>query len=312
MLLFLLACQSATPSKATTADYHLLWSGQGPYKDDGYPGIWETDLDFNEVWALDLPGEQGGFGALREGTDTLIARTTQPPDPNVSVERVTADGSVVWAYDADTAGMLVFPHGIALTPWEQYVIADVFTSRIFAVSADGRLDWSNYTREAGGAPSGFDIGMVDGKPMLIATLLDESVMGDDSNNRIAAWWLEKDGLTPAWTWPESGDKHNASWLHGAHFQYDGSLLVSVAGVGQVVQLDPVTGLELDRIPRDGKGMLAFPRDAVLLPNGDMILADALELVRVRDPFGDFERVASTALPLTYSVELIDCATQTCY
>lgn len=311
MFILLLAC-TQQPKVTELPENHLLFTSQGPYKDDGYPGVWETREDFSEVWSLDLPGEQGAFGAVRIGEDTLITRTEQPPDPNTALERVARDGTVVWAYNTDEAGLLVLPHGVGQTPWNQYLVADVFTFRIMAVGADGKVDWVEYTTEQHGAPSGLEVGMVDGKPMLLATLLDESPDTITTNDQVYAWWLKEDGLELAWKWPETIDASVASWLRGAHFQHDGSLLVNAAGLGNIVELDPRTGRELRRIPEDDRPLLVFPRDAVLLPDGDMIVVDAAELLRIRDPFGAFEIVDSAPAPLTYSVELINCEEEVCY
>ncbi len=310
MFFLFLACN---PTEVAPLEVeHLLLTGQAPYKDQEYAGVWETDLDFNELWRQTLSEDQGGFGAQRVGQDTLLSRSGPPPDPNTDFDLVNQDGDVVWSYDAAEAGALVFPHGVGVTPWGQYLVADAVTARIMAVGQDGKVDWIQYTAADEKGPSGFDIGTVDGKPMLIATLLDESTTSIDTDDQVYAWWLKEDGLELAWKWPDSMDLRIASWMHGAHFQRDGSLLVSVAGLGNIVELDPATGLELRRAPSDDRTILAFPRDAVLLANGDMIVVDAVELLRVRDPFGDFEIVDSIPAPLSYSVELLDCTAEFCY
>ena len=310
MIFLLIACNHATV--APLGEEHLLLTGQAPYKDQQLAGVWEADTDFNEVWRQPLSKDQGGFGAQRVEEGTLISYSGPPPDPNTGFSLVNQDGERLWAYDASEAGALVFPHGVGVTPWGQYLVADAVTSRIMAVGADGKVDWIQYTAADQKGPSGFDIGMVDGQPMLIATLLDESTTSSDTDDQVYAWWLHEDGLELAWKWPESMDLRIASWMHGAHFQRDGSLLVSVAGLGNIVELDPATGRELRRAPSDDRTVLAFPRDAVLLGNGDMIVVDAVELLRVRDPFGDFEIVDSIPAPLSYSVELLDCASEVCY
>lgn len=310
MLFLLIACTQ--PKVMPLGEEHLLLTGQAPYKDQILPGVWETDGDFNELWRQPLLQDQGGFGAVRVGQDTLLSRSGPPPDPNTAFDLINQDGEVIWSYDAAEAGALVFPHGVGMTPWGQYLVADAVTSRILAIGADGKVDWIQYTAADRKGPSGFDIGIVDGQPMLVATLLDESTTSIDTDDQVYAWWLHEDGLDLAWKWPESMDLRIASWMHGAHFQHDGSLLVSVAGLGNIVELDPATGTELRRAPDDDRTILAFPRDAVLLANGDMIVVDAVELLRVRDPFGDFEIVDSIPAPLSYSVERLDCNTEFCY
>ena len=71
------------------------------------------------------------------------------------------------------------------------------------------------------------------------------------------------------------------------------------------------GEEVWRIPEE-PGAMAFARDAVFLPDGSLVVADAAaEVLRVADPFGSFTVVDSRRAPGVYCVEALDCATEAC-
>lgn len=309
MILLLIACRP--PEKEPTDDWHLLFTGQAPYKGDGMAGIWETDLDFQEVWRVELPGTQGGFGATRlPGKETLYARSSQPPHADPSVEIADAQGNVSWIYDPNTVGAINFPHGVATSASGDYIAADAFAFQVIGIHPSKNLAWKTSLAENLQAPTGVWVGMLDGQETMVVPAVDEPYNGGPPRDQVWAYRLEASGPTLAWVWPPENDPTEALWVHGARILEDNTILVSIAGLGRIVRLD-AQGNKIAQYPSDDRVMLSFPRDALFLPDGDLLVVDSVEVLKIHDPENSFEIVDAIPAPFSYSVQLLDCSLDLC-
>lgn len=319
ILLLLLACHpgadsadSALPFVETLApdQVHLLCTNLPSMEDQ--PDLLEVGMDLADRWSYGATNS-GALNAVREADgSTLYARTAFPPDLTASIDKVDAQGQLLWSYaDLFLAGM-GFSHGVVKTPEGDYIALDTSGVRLFSFDAAGTELWdmSFTTLPRYGSPNGITLATLsDGQAWLAITMLqrDES-QGSD----MVALFTLGDRVTPpslvSWfdlSLPGGG----LSWPHGPRFLGDDQLMLSLGSIGQVVALD-LEGTEQWRIPTGSRlGTLSFPRDAAFLPDGTLVVADAgIEVVRIADPFGAFEVVSARYMPGVFTAEPLLCGT----
>jgi len=290
---------------------HLLVGSTPGEGNDGHP-LEELAADFSPRWALDFGDTSGTAGAIRHPDgSTVYARTWPPPTLTSALEAVDADGARLWSLDSFFAPTS-FVHGVVETPDGDFLVADTTQARVVAVDATGAELWELSWAESGAAhwPNGIALATGDdGVTRLAVTLLYEG--GDDTSDHVELWRLGARGDVPTreWSWPPEGVDATQTWTHGPQILADGTVTAALAGRGQVVGIRD--GAVAWTIPPE-PGALGFPRDAVFLPDGSLLLADAAsELLRVADPFGAFVVVAARSTPGIYSVGVLDCATDVC-
>ena len=298
-----------------TTGHHLLVSGQMVLANEDALGAYEMDDDGTVTWSAPLATGTGGFGAVRtEGKETLIAWTKMGENLSSGLLRLDGEGNTLRRYDGGDTAAPSFPHGVGALAGGNIVVGDGWNGDIICIDQDGNLVWRMSTPEFGygQVPSGLRVFLVEERPLLVATLLGEG--GLESGERFdqtLAWWI--DGAEPqfAWAFPPEPDSSLSLWVHGPQQTADGTLLISSAGLGQVIHLD-INGVEIERVPPTADPYrFAFPRDAVQLPGGDLLVLDATELLAVHDPFGDYSVEPVGELLFGYSLDLLDCSAGAC-
>jgi len=317
VILLLLGCAGPGPSRHTepvpfteTLDpdaIHILAAGSPAPGDPGHP-LTELSLGLDPRWSLDLDDDDGIADALRfaDGS-TVYARSALPPNFDAALERVEADGSLDWSQDAFLGGVPTFLHGLALSPDGDYVVTDPIQARVVSVSEAGDVQWELSFRDDAGnrLPNGIDIATgPDGVARLVVSLLVFET--SDLYEGVEVYRLGGRTEVPTLEWaffggPGSTDRR---WPHGPRFLDDGSVMVSFAALGQVAHL--VDG-ELDWVVPEEPGVLAFPRDVQVLPDGTWLVADgASEVLRIFDPLGRFEVVDAARTPGVFGLSLVTC------
>ncbi len=305
ILLYLLACcdcgVESTLDLVDPASLHLLVSST-PDTPEG-PALEELDGDFEPIFALGFGDGSGGAGAFRrEDGTTVYARTWPPPELGSAVEAIDAEGNLLWSL-TEMFSSLSFIHGVESGPDDSLVVADTSSGHVLAFDLEGNKLWSIdfVDGETIHWPNGIDVATgSDGVTRLAVSLLLQVGSGSDY---VDVYVLDET--------PELERRHevgDAAWPHGPHL--DGErLVVSLSARGQVVALEGDE--ELWRVP-ETPGALAFPRDAVFLPDGTMVVADAAsELLRVYNPLDGFDDISGRATPGVFSVDLVDCAELPC-
>lgn len=295
--------------------YHLLISGQMVLANEDAPGILEVDEDWERTWVAPVPKGAGGFGAARaENRETLVAWTSIGSTMDAGLARFDANADSLSEFADGPVGDVQFPHGVALLEGGEFIFGDGWTGEILRSDAEGNILWriSTPAYGLGQVPSGLRVFDVGGRPLLVAALLGEGELGTGERfDQVVAWWIDGESPEQAWAFPREPDPSLLLWVHGPQQLPDGSLIVSSSGLGQIVRLDP-WGSELGRVPPMGDPFrFAFPRDAVMLPDGDLLVLDATEVLRVSDPFGAYEVELVTEMYFGYSLELLECASGEC-
>lgn len=288
-------------------DVHIL-VGSTPGEGSGWGALEELGADFSDRWTLAFDDDAGTAGAIRHPDgSTTYARTWPPPALGSAIETVDAQGALLDSVNSFFA-RVSFVHGLVETPAGDWVIADTLAGRVISVDTAGTVLWE--LTWSGIWPNGVAITTDDeGVTRIVVTFLYQS--GSDTTDRIDVWRLggRTEEPTREWTWPADGDDATGTWPHGPHFLPDGTVTAMLAGRGQLIGLRE--GEEVWRIPEE-PGAMAFARDAVFLPDGSLVVADAAaEVLRVADPFGSFTVVDSRRAPGVYCVEALDCATEAC-
>jgi len=274
------------------------------------PALVEYDLAFDERWRFGL-AEGGAQGAWRlEGGDTVFAAVSLPPDFDSSAVRIDAEGALVWDHGELFLAGLGFSHGVVPTPEGDWIALDTSGGRIVSFDEAGEILWTYPFHEAGepGSPNGISLfDSPDEGTLLGVSLLERS--GGTGEQALALLEHRGAGEPPVerWRW-RIQQSEGTVFPHGPRFTDDGELLICLSSLGQVAALD-LEGDELWRVPADARAAaLSFPRDAVLLPDGSLVVADgAAELVRVHDPHGAFEIVSAVEVPDIFSVHPVVCA-----
>lgn len=314
-MILLLACDGAVPGDSAEPvtpwvetldadDLHVL-VGSTPGEGTGAPALEELALDNTPRFSVSFGDDAGTAGALRSNDGTTTYAKTWPPQAlGSAVEAVNAAGDVLWSQD-EYFSSFSFVHGLELGPDGEFILADTTAGTVFAVTPEGEPLWSIAWQADGVVhwPNGIHVATTsDGVTLMAVSLLVQAGAGDD---RVDVYALGPDGPEPRWAY-EAGD---ASWPHGPHVEADGSVVASLAARGQVIRL--VDGDLSWTIPPE-PGVLAFPRHAVFLPDGSLLVADAAaDLLRIGNPMSTFEVVAARSTPGIYSLELLDCAESTC-
>ncbi len=284
---------------------HVLAASSPALGDPGH-ALSELTVDLDVRWSVDFEDADGVAGAVRipEG-DTVYVRSALPPDFASTLERVTAGGALVWSHDEFFEGAFSFAHGLVVTPDGAYVIADTIQSRVFAVTEEGAVRWELTFREGGGGrlPNGLDLRTdAQGVTRIVVSLL----AGGGGSDRVAVYRLggPTDVPTLEWTFEGGADRDDRLWPHGPRFLDDGTVMVSYAARGRIAHL--VEGQE-DWVVPEEPGVLAFPRDTLVLPDGTWLVADAAaEVLRIHDPLGRFEVVDAAYVPGVFGLTGVIC------
>ncbi|MES2644582.1 MAG: hypothetical protein V4850_34160 [Myxococcota bacterium] len=293
-----------------TLDPHVMHVLATSTPAPGDPGhaVTELSVTLDVQWAVDLDPGAGTAGAVRfENGDTVYVRSSLPPNFVSALERVDAAGALVWSQDAFFSGALSFAHGVVLTPDGDYVIADPIVSRVFGVSEAGEVLWELPFRSDAGTwhPNGLDL-QTDAEGVTRIALSELVAPDSRRGERVEVYRLGGRTDTPTLEWSFEGGVGTAErlWPHGPRFMADGSVLVSWAALGQLARVEG--GTEDWRVPEE-PGVLAFPRDAVVLPDGSWLVADAAqEVLRVHDPLGAFEIVDAAYVPGVFGLTAVTC------
>ena len=321
-LLVVLACSSyltdSAPYSATSDtaapfvetlepdELHILTVGSPAAGDPGHP-VAELSASLEVRWSLDFDNSDGAAGAVRDlGGETTYVRSSLPPLCNSALERVGPDGTLLWSRTAFFSGNLSFAHGLVRTPEGDYVIADTILSRLFAVSEEGVVLWDfSFGQDAVRLPNGLDIQTGDdGITRIVVSELGSSITEDPDRVEVYRLGGRTDVPTIEWTFTGQSGADERLWPHGPRFLEDGSVMVNYAARGQIAHLNG--GVEDWRVP-ETPGILAFPRDTVVLPDGTWLVADAgEEVLRVYDPFGSFQIVQAAYVPGVFSIQAVVC------
>ncbi len=302
---WILACGHGPEEKplelVDPASLHLIASST-PDTLDG-PALEELDADFESVFTLSFGDGSGGAGAFRrDDGSTVYARTWPPPELGSAVEAIDPEGNMLWSL-SEMFSSLSFIHGVESGPDDTLVVADTSSGHVLAFDLEGNKLWSIDFVEGDTIhwPNGIDVATgSDGVTRLAVTMLLQVGSGPD--------YVDVYTLDGAPELERRYDVGDAAWPHGPHL--DGErVVVSLSARGQVVALEG--GAEAWRVP-EAPGVLAFPRDAVFLPDGTMVVADAAtELLRVYNPLDGFDDIWGRATPGVFSVELVDCTELPC-
>ena len=290
-------------------DQHVLLSALPPEDVEGH-SLWELGMDFTERWSHDVVNG-GAMGAWRaDAGHTVYGRSGFPPHYNSSVDLIDSSGNLLWSHDDMFLMGLGFTHGVVITPEGDFIALDTSAGRIVAFDDTGSALWV-LTSDAG-SPNGIHLAARDDGRVLLAVTNIARVEGERAD-KLTLFQLTSRTEVPTeiWSFPMESDG-DGTWPHGPHFQPDGTILGCLSAAGQIVGLDEA-GQELWRIPAiDGPARLTFPRDAVFLPDGTLLVVDGEEeLLRVFDPFGAFQVVAAVHIPGIFNARLLDCASGAC-
>ena len=270
----------------------------------------ELRPDLSPSWVGELEPESGALGAVRLADgDTVFPHVQSPPAYVSAFERMGPDGELRWSLSDLT--LIGFSHGVQVTRDGTYIGLDTVSGRIIAFDEAGALLWSVDVDVEGVShnPNGLSV-LDDGAgPVLIATTLLER-SGSGLPDLLALWEAPDAQSPPVLRWRvEVADRTgDGAWPHGPRLAPDGTLTACHSANGQIVGYDPVDGTELWRLPETGEeARFAFPRDALFLEDGSLLVADAAaELIRIADPFGASQVVGAVALPGLFGLTPIPC------
>lgn len=285
---------------------HFVVSSSPVPGDPGHP-LAEFAQDLSLRWFHDPEGDDGVAGATRfVNGDTVYVRSPLPPGFGSTVERVDAAGGLLWS-NADILDGLSFAHGLVYHPDGYYIAVDTSGFRIVAFEEDGTNLWTASLTDTDGAwlPNGIDL-RVDEDVVRIA-VSSLSVSGAQNADRVAVYRLGSRDELPELEWQFEGEPGEAErlWPHGPQFLTSDRVLVNLAARGQIAIVE---GGELAPGYPARPGVLAYPRDTLVLDDGTWLVADAAtELLRIYDPFGRFEVVAAVAVPGVFGIDRLDCA-----
>lgn len=313
-MFLLLACADPEPTDTYTfeetlapEDVHILVSSD--VFSVGH-AISEFDPQLNLTWYGDVEAGSGALGAIRmDDGDTVFAHIQAPPVYLSAFERMDPEGNIVWSYDELTA--IGFSHGVGVTRNGTYVGIDTVAGRILAFDEAGTLLWEVTVSQDDEEyrPNGLSVLEDDDGTIRIATTLLER-SGTGMPDLLALWSTQDASVAPELVWRSlvTNRLGEGAWPHGPRLAADGTLTVCQSANGQVVGYDLDSGLELWRVPETGAAaQLVFPRDALFLEDGSMLVADgAAELVRVADPFASFTVVGAVTMPGIFGLNEIRC------
>lgn len=285
-------------------------------EDDSLEDVLELTPDLGQVlWSANL--EAGGaVGATRLGDgSTVYGRSELPPDPASHVERMDANGDVMWSYNQVFQDPVEgYVHDLAPTPFGDYVAVESGSMRVVSFDDGGQVLWELVTTGSGDARIPNAVALrPDGDGALMA-LTSLAPSGTDRDDQVSLYRLPDRTSPPQWVASASlmTEDGAQTWPVGPRFQEDGTLMVCLAALGRVLFLDGDLE-EVARIPGPrARARLAFPWDAAFLPDGSLLVVDSVaEVLRVFDPLDTFQVVAAYPLPGATSVEPLLCAEGTC-
>lgn len=284
--------------------WHLLVSSTPGVPGEGV-AIEELALDFSSRWQHTLE-DDGSAGAVRRPDgQTWYARTGLPPDFGFSLEAVDEGGELLWSRTGDGLGSVGFLHGLVETPEGDLISADAVFGRIFAADTEGNLLWDIALAGEGRMPNGLGIAVGDdGVTRLAVSQLRRNEIAAGDQVSVYRLGARDEPPTLEWSWPPEGQVEEGVWPHGPRFEADGTVVFVLAAQGRIVGVRD--GEELWRIP-EGPPIFGFARDALFLPDGTLLVAEAAsEIVRVADPFGSFTVVDSVSTPGVFNLNPIVC------
>ena len=324
ILMVLLACSatrtdsamdSASEEGADTAPFvdtldpdqlHILTVGSPTPGDGGHP-VAELSADLQRRWSVDFDNADGAAGAVRDASGgTTYVRASLPPLCHSALERVGPDGALIWSQNAFFAGNLSFAHGLVQTPAGDYILIDTILSRVFSVSEAGEVLWDlSFGHEQVRLPNGLDLQTdAEGVTRVVVTELGNTVTKDPDRIEVYRLGGRTDVPTVEWTFVGGSGTEDRLWPHGPRFLDDGSVMVNYAARGQIAHFNG--GVEDWRVP-ETPGILAFPRDTLVLPDGTWLVADAAEeVLRVQDPMGIFRIVGAAYVPGVFGLRALEC------
>ncbi len=282
-------------------EVHLLATAIPPAQEG--PVLMELTPSLEPIWEWEGNGA-GAMGARREEDGrTTYARVALPPAYSSSVEQIDADEQTVWRHEDLFFAGVGFSHGVVRTPAGRYIALDTSGGDLVAFDEDGEIDWIWPVGEEL-TPNGIALHSdADGLVHLGVTALRRNEALDTVLHLTLP---DEDVIPQELVRAELGSTDAPVWPHGPRFDAEGRLSYCASTSGQVVGLDD-NGEETYRIPEAGRAALTFPRDAAFLPDGSLVVSDAgLQLLRVADPFGDFEIVGAFSMPGTFSVGPVQC------
>jgi DNA-binding beta-propeller fold protein YncE len=234
----------------------------------GFRGTTDEPGSINFAWDVAVqPGTGRVFVANRESHE---------------IEVFTESGVFVtrWGVRGTAPGELEFPQGVAFDPDGTLVVSDSGNGRIqrFTIGSSGKGTISQVLGAPGDGPGRFDT------PTGVTVAPDGTIwVADTANNLIQRL---DDGTTDGWTaFPMPGGgtvNYRRPW--GVTANPDGSVWVTDSGRARIVHIDKegeqlqvATGEEL------GAGSFNQPFDTLVLPNGNLLVSDALNnrIVEVR-------------------------------
>lgn len=270
----------------------------------------ELRPDLSAVWTHDLELGSGAQGAARlaDGS-TVYSHVQAPPVYDSAIELIDASGALRWSYDE--LFLLGFSHGVAATPAGDFVTLDTIGGKILSFDTSGAELWSLRVSDETGAyrPNGLSLREgEDGVVHVAVTLLEATDSGEADALALYTLGERTELPTLAWRVPVATRSGDGAWPHGPRLREDGTLMACHSANGQVVGYDLASGAELWRLPEDEAApRFAFPRDALFLSDGSLVVADAgSELVRVSDPFDAFEVVAAATTPGIFGISPVIC------
>ncbi len=291
----------------TANSLHILASSTPVPGDPGH-SITEYSAALDPGWTLDLSGEDGTSGTVRQANgNTVFVSCALPPDYSSTLAEVDPAGNLLWSEDDFFAGEFAFAHGLAMTPAGDFLIVDTVMARILAVDPQGELIWELSLTTDGGSrlPNGLALTTdADGVSRIAVTELAHA--DPQACDRVQVFRLGSRTEVPTVEWTYTAEPGSAGrlWPHGPRFLADGSLLVSFAALGQIAHF--VDGAPVTVVPPVA-GMLAYPRDVLVLPDGTWLIADGgAELLRIYDPYGRFELVDMVPAPGIFGLAAVVC------
>ena len=307
------------PSDAP-AGLHLLVTTMGGFSAETVlTGAIELDLDLEPTWRAAVDAPAGALGAVRLADgDTLVMATEAPPGTYAEVLRVGPDSAVVDRIATADGQSFAFPHGIGQTADGVIVVGDSFRGRVVGLDGDtGAQVWSlAVDLFSEGSISGAYLGPRedDGSHRLGLTLVG-NIADDSTQHTVRMYRIPAGGGEPVaeWAWPSRPDIADCLWPHGVTFDADGTVLVGLGGLGQIVRLDAAGAAVRHFPPDDAPRRLNFPRHVAVLPDGRWVVSDGgTELLVVADPEGAFAVEDARALQGVYDVHVLDCAAVPCH
>lgn len=299
------ACAAEFEDTLDPDQWHLLVSSTPPVPGEGV-ALEELALDFTPRWSHALDNDGSAGAVRRPDGQTWYARTSLPPDFGFSLEAIDSSGALLWSRTGDGLGSVGFLHGLVETPDGDLISADAVFGRVFASDIEGNLLWDLALANEGHMPNGLGISVGDdGVTRLAISQLQRNQNSSGDQVQVYRMGARDEPPTLEWTWPPAGLVEEGVWPHGPRFEADGTVVFCLAGAGRVVGVKD--GVEQWRIP-EGPPIFGFARDAVFLPDGSLLVAEAAsEIVRVADPFGSFTVVDTVSTPGVFNLNPIDCS-----